>query len=352
MVAGDDRLDRVADSAALSHVIRAFKRYFSRMGNQLAASIAFFTMLAIVPLLMLAFSACGFVLTVIRPQWLGVVQMFVVNNLNVGPLQTQVLQIISNYMYNWRSVGVIGMWIALILGANWVANLKAAVRGMSRLDFNLSSRQRNVVVDFLINIGLVVVILLLTALTFTAIAIGTQLAEGVVAWVVVEQVWVSTGLVRGASYLISFIATTALLYLVFRLFIDERIPTLAVIRGAVAAALCWVGLQILASYLMLLFSFSEATRFFGPVIVAMLLIRLFAQTTLFWTAWIATSNQPAVARKYSPADRILQDKDTTQTVTSHWADAEADRQQRLTARGDHSDQPTPDGGEADSADSG
>lgn len=109
MVAGDDRLDRVADSAALSHVIRAFKRYFSRMGNQLAASIAFFTMLAIVPLLMLAFSACGFVLTVIRPQWLGVVQMFVVNNLNVGPLQTQVLQIISNYMYNWRSVGVIGM---------------------------------------------------------------------------------------------------------------------------------------------------------------------------------------------------------------------------------------------------
>lgn len=89
MAAGARQIQRVTGSAFLSHLLRAGQRYTNRMGNQLAASVAFYTMLAIVPLLMLACAVCGFVITVSRPELLGRVQDFVVNNLHAGPLQTQ-----------------------------------------------------------------------------------------------------------------------------------------------------------------------------------------------------------------------------------------------------------------------
>lgn len=330
--AGAKQVQRVADSAFLSHLLRAGQRYTNRMGNQLAASVAFYTMLAMVPLLMLACAACGFVITVSRPELLGRVQDFVVGNLHIGPLQTQVLRIVNNYLYNWQNVGLIGFWVALFLGANWVASLKQAIKAMSRLDFNVVSSRRSAAVNFLIDIFLLVAFLVLSVLTFLAIAIATQLAGRVVTLLSPAQGWVSAGLIQGASYLLSLLSATALLYLVFRFFIPEKIATLVVIRGALAAGLCWVGLQIIASHLIVLFTLSETTQIFGPVIVVVLLIRLFAQITLFWTAWIATSNQPAIPRRYSLADQILQDQEGTLTVEDHWSEAEADRQGILHSR--------------------
>ena len=73
------------------------------------------------------------------------------------------------------------------------------------------------------------------------------------------------------------------------------------------------------------------TELFGPVILAMLFINFFANLILLWAAWIATSNQPAVARRHSLGDEILRGQELTVTVEDHWAHADAEVEQRLQA---------------------
>ena len=102
----------------------------------MAAAMAFFSILAMVPVLMFVFAGVGFVLTVIRPDLLGEVQIFVVDNLSAGPLQDQVLILLSAYLFDWRRLGAVAAIAGLAIGSTWVANLKGVIRGIVRPDFD------------------------------------------------------------------------------------------------------------------------------------------------------------------------------------------------------------------------
>ena len=58
---------RVMAWAWVTHLLRAIDRFSSRLGNQLAAAITYFSVLAIVPVLMIAFSILGLTIEVLRP---------------------------------------------------------------------------------------------------------------------------------------------------------------------------------------------------------------------------------------------------------------------------------------------
>lgn len=324
-----DRLEqRLEGSSVGSHIVRTAKRYFNRMGNHLAGSIAFFSILAIVPVLMFAFAATGLVLTVIRPEWLDEVQIFIVDNLNAGPLQDQVLILLGEYLYHWQRVGLFAVVVALVIGSTWVANLKGAIRAMGRPDFDVVHRSHSPLLEPILNIALLLVLMVLVAVTFTGTVIGTQLAGAVVDWARLGNVFISQGLVQVASLGLSFAGALLLFWLIYRYLPDVRSPNRAVVGGSLGAAVCFVLLQTGAGALTRLLSMGRATQVFGPVIVAMLFINIFAMLTLIWAAWVATWNQPAVARRYSRADRILRDREGIVTVDSHWEAAEADRQRR------------------------
>lgn len=325
-------LEWLQASPAGSHLLRAYVRYMNRLGNQLSAAMAFFTILAIVPVLMFAFAAVGFTLTVLRPDLLGVVQIFLVDNLSAGPLQDQILILLSQYLLNWRNVGILAIGIALVVGTSWVANLKGVIRGMGRPSFDMVQRHKPWQ-EPLINMGLLLVILVLVATTFTATVIGTQLAGTIVDWLHVSSlaVGVSSALVRVASLAFSLAGATLLFWLMYRFLPDERPPASALKRGSVGAGVCFVILQTAVSWLTGLLSAARATQLFGPVILAMLFINFFANLILLWAAWIATSNQPAVARRHSLGDEILRGQELTVTVEDHWAHADAEVEQRLQA---------------------
>lgn len=325
-------MDRVAQSLRGSrrgsHLVRATIRYFNRLGNQLAASIAFFSILALVPVLMFAFSAVGLVLTVIRPDLLGEVQMFIVENINAGPLQDQVLILVARYLYNWRQVGLFALAVALVIGSTWVANLKGAIRGMGRPSFDVMHRKHSVLFEPLKNIGLLLVFMILMALTFTSTVIGIRLTGSIVAWAELGNVYLSQGLLQGASLTLSLGGAVLLFWLMYRFLPNHRSPNRAIIGGSLGAGISYVLLQAGASYLTELLALSRSTQVFGPVIVAMLFINIFAQLALFWAAWIATWNQPAIAGRYSPADEILRDRTDLAVIDRHWELADADRARR------------------------
>ena len=58
----------------VAHLLRAVERFNVRGGIQLAAAVTYFSVLALVPILMLAFSALGLTLTVLRPEALGTIE--------------------------------------------------------------------------------------------------------------------------------------------------------------------------------------------------------------------------------------------------------------------------------------
>lgn len=322
--------EKLQASPAGAHLLRGYFRYMNRLGNQLSAAMAFFSILAIVPVLMFAFAAVGFTLTVLRPDLLGQVQIFLVDNLSAGIVQNQVLILLSEYLLNWRRVGLLATGVALVVGISWVANLKGVIRGMGRPSFDMA-RRRTPWQEPLINLGLLLVILILFAATFCATVIGTQLAGTIVDWLHVSDIanWISSGLVRVVSLTFSLLGAALLFWLMYRFFPDERPPKKALWRGSLGAGLCFVVLQAAAGLVTTLLSFGRATQLFGPVIVAMLFINFFANIILFWCAWIATSNQPAVARRHSPGDEILREQPSTLTVDDHWDFADAEVSQRL-----------------------
>jgi len=311
---------------ATAHLLRAFDRYNARLGNQLAAAIAFFSVTAIVPVLMFAFSAVGLTLTVLRPEWLDSTKAFITANLNAGPLQEDVLFLVEDYLTNWRSVGLFAALLALFAGQGWIANVKGAIRALGRPDFDMTERRHTPLLEPLINVVLLLALLLLVGVTFAATVVGTHLAGRVADWLSVETI--SQGLVQGASFALSLVGATILFLLIFRFLPEEPAPRTAIVRGSLAAAVCFVVLQAAASLLTTMFTTNRATQIFGPVIVAMLFINVFARLILFFAAWIATWNQPAMARRYNPADAILRDRDDTVMAEYHWESADADRARR------------------------
>jgi membrane protein len=67
MVAVPERIKRLEQRPWIAHMMRAVQRYLNRLGSQFAAATSYFSVLALVPILMMAFSITGFVLTKVQP---------------------------------------------------------------------------------------------------------------------------------------------------------------------------------------------------------------------------------------------------------------------------------------------
>ena len=327
-----DRLvDRVQTSSLGSHLIRAAQRYFNRLGNQLAGSIAFISMMALVPVLMFAFSAVGLTFTVLRPDLLGVIQMLIVDNLHAGPVQDQLLELMSEYLYNWRNLGLIAMVTALFIGSGWVANLKGVLRGMMRPDFDMVKRQHNPLFEPIINVVILLALMLLISITFVAAIAGTQLASQIVELLQLADLTISQAFARGVSFSLSLAGATLLFWLIFRYLPEEPAPRPAVWRGSIGAAIILVAMQAGTTLLTSFFVRGSAFQVFGPTILAMVFINIFGRLILFVAAWIATWNQPAIPRRYSLADEILRERENTLAAAQHWEAAEAERARQVAA---------------------
>ena len=70
MVAIPERIKKLQQQPWIAHMMRTVERYLSRLGSQFAAATTYFWVLALVPILMVAFSITGFVLTVVYPDLL------------------------------------------------------------------------------------------------------------------------------------------------------------------------------------------------------------------------------------------------------------------------------------------
>src|SRR3954466_6505640 len=110
------------------HVMRAHERYQDSKGDFYAAGITYFTIFALFPLLMVAFSIAGFVLAS-QPDLLAEVTGKIKSTVS-GDLGNQLVQLMDSAIESRTSVGIIGLATAAWAGLGWMANLREALSQM------------------------------------------------------------------------------------------------------------------------------------------------------------------------------------------------------------------------------
>jgi membrane protein len=296
MVAVPERIRRLEQQPSIAHMIRAIQRYLSRLGSQFAAATAYFSVLAVVPVLMMAFSVTGLVLTVVRPGLLGEVTDVVADVLGKAEpaTQKQILDLVNHALSSFWTIGIIGLLAALYTGAKWMGHLKNAVRTQWRPGFDLRPEKKNIVIKTLGNLVLLGGLLIGMGVMFGLASLSTSLANSLVAWLgLSDQAWIAP-LVRIASVVISIGDGWLIFMYLYTVLPETREPWSIVRRGALLGSLALVALQFLASYLISAFRGNAAAVIFGPVIVLMLFFNIFAQLVLFVAAWIATARHVAI----------------------------------------------------------
>lgn len=287
---------RLQQQPVVAHLLRAVERFNGRLGGQFSAALTYFSVLAVVPIMMVAFGVLGFMLE-LRPELLVWVKDQAVGAIG-GLLGTadentgkKVGGLIDNALAEHRAILGFGGLAALYAGVNWVGNLKSAIRAQWRPRFDLGEQKRNVLLEILVNVALLVGLLVLVLVTFALAGAATTLRDVLVGAL-------GLGGVPGitlAPIVLSVVAGWLLFMYLYWAFPQQRVSWRARALGSLFAAIGLGVLQYATTILFGVFGNNPAVAVFGPAITLMLFLNLFAQLTLFVAAWIATTDQAASA---------------------------------------------------------
>ena len=332
-----DKVNKIIEHPFVAHLLRMNARFTNRLGMQFAGAVTYFSVLAMVPILMFAFAIAGMILTEFRPDLLEALQDSVVGMLEGAPqdVTATIAGVIEDAARNWAGIGLFGLISLAYAGSGWIKNLKSAVRAQFRPAFDEAENKANIVIETLKNLGILILLLLAVAVTFGIASLATSMTGTIIGWVGLEGTPGIGVLTRGLSLFISLAAGWLLFLFLYRVLPEHRPRTRALLIGALIGSAALVMLQYFAGALVGSFLGNPAAALFGPVIVLLLFFNLFARIILMVAAWIATDNQPAVALKWTQGDApLLERADVVVADELHWPEAEADRLAQEVAKTD------------------
>ncbi|MCA0251105.1 MAG: YihY/virulence factor BrkB family protein [Actinobacteria bacterium] len=277
----------------VAHVLRAIERFNTRGGTQLAAAIAYHSVLSMVPILMLAFAALGMTLTVLMPEALTSITAWIEESLSgAGNISQQILPVIEDSLNNWATTLTAALAIGFWFGSNWVGNLKRAVRLLMRSDVDNPGKLLPLPLDLLSNFAGLIAMFVGVVVTFITSSAASTLTEQVGRLLGLDNGPGWGLLLRVIGLVISFAAGTGLFWLLFAWFSPERVPGGHMWFGAGVGAAGLLVLQLTAGLLVKAFSRNLTAGVFGGIIILMIFLNLFASLILFIAAWLATQAEP------------------------------------------------------------
>jgi membrane protein len=283
----------------LDHLVRAATRYTEKHGDHYAAAITFFSILALVPLLMVAFAAAAFVLAN-NQELLTQLQQGITAAApeGIGGLLNQV---VDQAIAQRNAVGLIGLAGALFSGLGWMSNLREALSEQWDQRGEAPTVVKRYLSDLLAMIGLGLAFLLSFAIT----AIGTGLSTTILEFLGLGgQTWA-----RFLFFLAGLVVTLAANWLVF-LWVIARLPREPVtlrsaVRAALFAAVGFVILQQVMTVYIGSVTSSPAGAAFGPIIGLLVFANFVSRFILFVTAWAATLKENEREELPEPAPVIV-----------------------------------------------
>jgi membrane protein len=291
-------LDRLrARFGWFDHAMRANERFEECKGNFFAAGLTYYTIFALLPLLMVGFSAGGFILSR-RPDVLTGIDNKV-RSAVPGALGQQVVDLMNSAINSRASVGVIGLIAAAWVGLNWMGNLRVALSEMWKQNDESLGFIRTKFSDLAAIVSSFVAIL--ATLALSALADAAPMAK-VLAWLGIHNAPVLDAILRGVSILVSLMLS----WLVFGWMITrlprEPVSFASSIRAALIAAIGFELFKLVASIYLKSVLRSPAGATFGPVLGLMVFAYITARLLLFATAWAATSEESLLATPVEPPE--------------------------------------------------
>ncbi len=269
----------------LDHAIRANDWFDECQGNFFAAGLTYYTIFALFPLLMVGFSAAGFLLFQ-HPEMLDAIDKKVRHSVP-GVLGQQMLDLMNSAIQARTSVGVIGLAVAVWVGLSWMGNLRVALTELWRQSDGSKGFLRTKVSDFGAMVSSFVAIF--ATLALSALAGAAPMAR-LLRLIGVHDVPILDVVLRAASLLVSFLLS----WLVFGWMI-ARLPRYPVnfrtsVRAALVAAVGFELFKLFATFYLRSVLRSPAGATFGPVLGLMVFANVTARLLLYATAWAATSD--------------------------------------------------------------
>lgn len=292
VLSGFDRLRR--RHSWLDHLVRAGVRYTERHGNHYAAGITYFSLLALVPLVMVAFAVVTLVLTA-DPEPLARVRAHVDEALPPG-LDETVNGIIDQAVASASTVGVVGLLIACYTGLGWMSNLRAALSEQWGQPPQPPPFLRRLRVDLVALFGLGLAL---------AVSFGITTAAGAFAGRILESLgfadlgWARWSL-TALGIVLSLLADWLLFSWVYARLPREGLSWRSAGRAAVVAA---VGLELIKQGMVVYLAFVTRTptgTAFGPILGLLVFIYTVSRFLIFIAAWAATARENQVEQPPPP----------------------------------------------------
>lgn len=282
----------------LDHLVRAYQRFSDQRGDFFAAGITYFTVLALFPLLMVAFSVAGFMLAG-DPELLARAQREI-TDLIPGSMGTQLNELVDHAIDSRASVGVLGLLGAAYAGLGWMANLRAALTAQWDRQHPDDDWWKTKLSDLwaLVALGLAFVV-------SVGISVGGELAPKVLELAGVEDAPGAHVVLRVLSLMLGLAASWLMFtWIITRLPREPVTFTSALRAGLMAAAVFEVFKQLASFYLRSVLN-SPAGVVFGPIIGIMVFSYMSYRILLFATAWAATARENLATQPVAPPDPVV-----------------------------------------------
>lgn len=287
-----DLVKRVMALRWVAHLLRAVTRFTSRLGNQFAAAITYFSVLAIIPILMFAFAILGLTVEVLRPDLAQTLVTEIAERLQSASGAKTIADTLVDTLRNWRGVGIVALLAAAYAGTGWVGNMRQAVNAMWH-PIGITPTGAAGIVGWLSALGKNLLILLglivLGALTVGVSLSVTAAQSLVLGWLGLGGSWVARALTVLAGLVISLLVGWALFVYLYWILPSDRGHVRDIARGALFGSVGLAALQYFAGFLNGIFAQNKAALIFGPVIVLMLSLNVFATLVMLGAAWTATT---------------------------------------------------------------
>lgn len=283
----------------LDHLVRAGERYTENHGDHYAAAITYFSVLALVPLLMVSFAVAGFVLRN-NPDLVQALRGGITSAVP-GDLGQTLGGVVDTAINRAGAIGAIGLIGALYSGIGWMSNLREALTEQWGQRDDAPPILKRLAFDLVALVGLGLALLASFAIAAVGGAVGRTLLDlvglGDVGWALF--------LLQVASFLIGLAGN----WLVF-LWVIARLPREPVtLRSAAKAALFGaVGFAILQKLMVVYLGVignSPAGAAFGSVLGLLIFIFFTSRFLLFVTAWAASAEENEGALRDVPQPAVI-----------------------------------------------
>jgi membrane protein len=285
----------------LDHLARAGESYTGNHGDHYAAAVTYFSVLAVVPLLMVAFAVAAFALR--HDQALLRQVQDRIDAAAPRGMGDTLRTVVSQAITSGGTVGVGGLLGARYSGLGWMTNLREALSAQWGQRSVAPTLPRRLVVDLLALLGLGAAVTL-----SMAVASAGGLIRPILRFVGLADVAGLTPLVRLLVVLVGLSANALVLLWVIARLPREPVTWRSAAKAAVGGA---VGLEIIKQVLVVYvvtITDSPAGAAFGPIIGLLIFVFTVSRFILFLAAWAATAREnmieeppPAPAPAPAPA---------------------------------------------------